>query len=94
MFADALAVDRITGSCARAFPVSRRRNRTLKDLRRAQRIAREEAAENARLLDSLRASEAGLTEKSRMLEITLENMDEGLIMVTPERLVPVLSICA
>ncbi len=67
----------------------RRQNRTLRDLTRAQRIAADEAAENARLLDSLRASEARLTEKSRVLEITLENMDQGLLMVTPDRLVPV-----
>nr|WP_294553149.1 response regulator [uncultured Rhodopila sp.] len=67
----------------------RRQNRTLSDLTRAQRIARDEAAENSRLLDSLRASEARLTEKSRVLEITLGNMDQGLLMVTPDRLVPV-----
>jgi signal transduction histidine kinase/DNA-binding response OmpR family regulator len=66
-----------------------RQNLTLADLTRAQRIAGEEAAENARLLDSLRAGEARLTEKSRMLEITLGNMDQGLLMVTPDRRVPV-----
>jgi signal transduction histidine kinase/DNA-binding response OmpR family regulator len=67
----------------------RRQNRTLADLTRAQQSARHEASESARLLDSLRASEARLTEKSRVLEITLENMDQGLLMVTPDRLVPV-----
>jgi two-component system sensor histidine kinase/response regulator len=67
----------------------RRQNRTLTDLTLAQRVAADEAAENARLLDSLRASEARLTEKSRALEITLGNMDQGLLMVTPDRLVPV-----
>ena len=76
----------LTGLLARLL---QRQNRTLTDLTRAQRTARHEAAENARLLDSLRASEARLTEKSRVLEITLGNMDQGLLMVTPDRLVPV-----
>jgi signal transduction histidine kinase/CheY-like chemotaxis protein len=67
----------------------RRQNRTLKALTRARGFAEHEAAENARLLDSLRASEARLTVKSRVLEITLENMDQGLLMVTADRLVPV-----
>jgi signal transduction histidine kinase/CheY-like chemotaxis protein len=66
-----------------------RQHRTLVDLTRAQRTAADEAAQNARLLVSLRASEARLTEKSRVLEITLGNMDQGLLMVTPDRMVPV-----
>nr|WP_294520426.1 response regulator [uncultured Rhodopila sp.] len=67
----------------------RRQNRTLNALTRARGFAEREAAENAKLLDHLRGSEARLTVKSRVLEITLEHMDQGLIMVTPDRLVPV-----
>nr|WP_294506927.1 response regulator [uncultured Rhodopila sp.] len=67
----------------------RRQNRTLKALTRARGFVEHEAAENARLLDSLRASEARLTVKSRVLEITLDNMDQGLMMVTADRQVPV-----
>ncbi len=67
----------------------RQQDRTLADLTFARGAAEQEAAENARLADSLRASEAHLTEKSRLLEVTLETMDQGLLMVTADRMVPV-----
>jgi signal transduction histidine kinase/DNA-binding response OmpR family regulator len=39
--------------------------------------------------DRLRESEARLIEQSRMLEITLDHMDQGLMMITAEGMVPV-----
>ncbi|MFL5255829.1 MAG: response regulator [Rhodopila sp.] len=66
-----------------------RQERTLQDLTRARQEAEAEAAEKARLLDSLRASEARLTQKSRILEATLANMDQGLMMVDSARTVPI-----
>jgi signal transduction histidine kinase/DNA-binding response OmpR family regulator len=37
----------------------------------------------------LHASEARLREKSQMLQITLDHMEHGLMMITPDRMVPV-----
>jgi len=39
--------------------------------------------------DALRASEARLSQKSEMLELTLENMSQGIMMVDPDRTVQV-----
>ncbi len=47
------------------------------------------AIERSRDEQALRASEAQLAAKSRALEVTLERMEEGVMMVSPERIVEV-----
>lgn len=65
----------------------RRKEQTLFDLTRAQETAEKEAAGNAVLVENLRASEAKLRDKSHTLEVTLGNMDQGLMMITADRVV-------
>lgn len=67
----------------------RGQDRTLAQLTDAHRRAETEAAAKSRLLEDLRGSEARLTEKSAALEVTLQNMDQGLLMVGPDGLIPV-----
>lgn len=76
----------LTIMLARLF---RRQDMILRDLTRARHDAEQEAHEKSAALEDLQASEASLLEKSELLEATLEHMDQGLIMVTPDRMVPI-----
>ena len=67
----------------------RRQEGTLADLRRAQLIATQEAEEKSAVLSDLQASEARLTEKSQALQVTLDNMNQGLLMISAARTVAV-----
>jgi signal transduction histidine kinase/ActR/RegA family two-component response regulator len=62
--------------------------RTVRDLILAQEVADYVARERATVLEDLKASEARLTEKTVALEVTLENMAQGLMMIAPDRTVP------
>ena len=91
-YAALLTISLVAGLLALTFllaALTRRQERTVEDLRRAQRIARQEAAEKSQVLENLRASEARLTEKSQALQVTLDNMDQGLMMISADRTVAV-----
>ncbi len=67
----------------------RGQDQTLAQLTDAHRRAETEAAEKTQLLADLRGSEARLLEKSSALEVTLENMEQGLLMIGPDGIIPV-----
>ena len=67
----------------------RGQDQTLAQLTEAHRRAETEAAAKSQLLADLRGSETRLTEKSGALEVTLENMEQGLLMVGPDGIIPV-----
>lgn len=54
---------------------------TLADLVRARHDAEQAAAATTVVLEKLRASEASLNEKSKVLELTLDHIDQGLLMI-------------
>ena len=67
----------------------RGQDQTLAQLTDARERAESEAAEKSQLLADLRGSEARLMEKSATLEVTLENIEQGLLMVGPDGTIPV-----
>ena len=58
-----------------------RQEATLADLVRARQDAEQAAAAKTAVLEKLRASEARLNEKSKVLELTLDHIDQGLLMI-------------
>ena len=58
-----------------------RQEATLADLVRARQDAEQAAAAKSVVLEKLRASEARLSEKSKVLELTLDHIDQGLLMI-------------
>jgi diguanylate cyclase (GGDEF)-like protein len=66
-----------------------RQDKTLKDLTAARLEAEEAARSKTALLESLHASQDQLTGQSTILKITLENIDQGLMMVAADGTVPV-----
>ena len=62
--------------------------KTVRDLINAQNVADYVARERATVLEDLKASEARLTEKTVALQVTLENMAQGLMMIAPDRTIP------
>jgi signal transduction histidine kinase/CheY-like chemotaxis protein len=66
-----------------------RQERTLVDLEQARLAAEQAAYVKSHLLADLQASEALVTEKSRLLEVTLDHMDQGLMMIAADHTVPV-----
>jgi len=66
-----------------------RQDRTLDELLRARHDAEEAAAAKSVVLEKLRASEARLNEKSNVLELTLDHIDQGLLMIDGNKRVAV-----
>ena len=61
----------------------------MRKLLEAQRWTEEVSGARAALLEELQASEARLIDKSKTLELTLDNIDQGLLMVASDQSVPV-----
>ena len=59
------------------------------DLERSSALLAEQARELRATAEALRNSERDVAEKSSLLETTLENMDEGIMLVTADRTVAV-----
>jgi diguanylate cyclase (GGDEF)-like protein len=76
----------LTFALARVF---KRQDETLRALMDAQREAEHAATVKGELLETLRVSEARLTEQSKVFQITLEHIDQGLLMVASDGTVPV-----
>ena len=68
-----------------------RQDKTLKDLTAARLDAEDAASVKTALLDSLHASQEQLTGQSTILKVTLENIDQGLMMVAADGTVPLCS---
>jgi diguanylate cyclase (GGDEF)-like protein len=66
-----------------------RQDQTLEDLIAARQGAEDAASSKTALLESLHASQEQLTDQSRILKVTLENIDQGLIMVAADGTVQV-----
>lgn len=66
-----------------------RNEQAMVELTCAQHAAQREAAANAVLVESLQASETKLRDKSHTLEVTLDNMGQGLLMITADRVIAV-----
>jgi signal transduction histidine kinase/CheY-like chemotaxis protein len=67
----------------------RGQDQTLAQLTDAHRRTETEAAAKSQLLAELRASESRLMDKSATLEVTLENIEQGLLMIGPDGIIPV-----
>ena len=65
----------------------RGQDQTLAQLTDAHQRAETAAAAKSRLLEELCGSETRLKEKSRALEVTLENIDQGLLMMGPDGII-------
>jgi signal transduction histidine kinase len=63
--------------------------RSFRALRRSRAGLEARTAELQRTADALRDSERRFAEKSRLLETTLEYMDQGILMIDAERRVPI-----
>lgn len=84
--ATSAAISSISLVLSRLF---RNQARTLRELERARTLAEAAAAEKTEALHRLEASKAELTEQSKVLEITLDNINQGLLMVADDLTIPV-----
>ena len=81
----------VIGALCSSFAFSvffRTLNTRLRELERSRASLESKTVELQQTADALRDSERRLSEKSQLLETTLEHMDQGIMVVGPDRMVP------
>ena len=81
----------VIGALCSSFAFSvffRTLNTRLRELERSRASLENKTVQLQQTADALRVSERRLSEKSQLLETTLEHMDQGIMVVGPDRMVP------
>ena len=81
----------VIGALCSSFAFSvffRTLNTRLRELERSRASLENKTVQLQQTADALRDSERRLSEKSQLLETTLEHMDQGIMVVGPDRMVP------